>query len=301
MSMKDYRRIRVLGGKGSRPDQFTEALRGIAVDRTGLIYAVGDREVKVFDADGKLQRQWQTNRLGYCVAIDDDGTVFVGEIGLVEKFDRSGKHLATWEDADRLRVVTAIGFWGEFVLVADVGDRCLRRFDRSGKWLNNIGKDNRTRGFLVPNGYLDFSVDANGIIHVSNPGKHRVERYTMTGELLGYFGRFGTRRPEDFPGCCNPTNLALTAQGHVVVTEKAGPRLKVYDPEGKLLALVGPEMFDANCKNMDVATDTEGRIYVVDTVRLNIQVFAPDTAKGKVDGETTGVSHSPAMLGAEEP
>jgi sugar lactone lactonase YvrE len=272
----DYRQVRVIGGKGSQPHQFAHELRGICLDRTGLIYAVGDSEVKVLDVEGKLQRRWPTEGPGYSVAADEKNTLYVGEVDRIEKFDQAGRHMATWKDEDRLGVITAIAFFGDYILVADARDRCIRRYDRSGQWLNNIGKDNNTKGFLIPNGHLDFSVDAQGIIHAVNPAKHRVERYSLTGELLGHFGRFGTHRPEDFPGCCNPTNLALSREGQIIVTEKAGPRMKVYDTAGKLLALVGREAFDPNCKNMDVATDSRGLIYVVDTVRLHVCVFAPE-------------------------
>ena len=123
-------------------------------------------------------------------------------------------------------------------------------------------------------------MDGEGVIHAANPAKHRVERYSPDGELLGKFGRFGTKRPENFTGCCNPTNLALTGDGGIVVTEKAAPRFKVFDSARELAALVGPDAFDAECKNMDVAVDSEGRIYVVDTVRLAVLVFAPDKAGG---------------------
>ena len=50
------------------------------------------------------------------------------------------------------------------------------------------------------------------------------------------------------------------------------------DGEHLLLALVDepeglvPRLF----QKMDVAVDSKGRIYVVDTVRLHIRVFAPD-------------------------
>lgn len=277
--MLNYREVRIISGKGSSPHQFTASLNGIAIDRMGLVYAVGDREVKVFDPEGKLRRRWQTEKPAICVAVDDDAHVFVGEEGQIEEFDGTGQRLTAWRDAERLGAVTSIGFFGDHILIADAKDRCIRRYDKAGTWLNNIGKDNRTRGFLIPNGYLDFSVDSEGIIHAPNPAKHRVERYTMTGELLGHFGKFGARQPEDFPGCCNPTNLALEKEGRVVVTEKAGPRLKVYDGAGRMLALVGSEFFDANCKNMDVAIDAQGRIYVIDTVRLNIHVFAPDSVE----------------------
>jgi len=314
----EYRQILTISGKGSAPDRFAEALNGISIDRVGLIYAVGDRSVKVFDDKGELKHHWATGKPGYCVANDDDAAVYVGQAGQVEKYDSIGGHLTTFRDGDRLGTVTAIDFFGDNMLIADAADRCIRRYDKSGKWLGDIGKDNNTKGFLIPNGHLDFKVDAAGIIHAANPAKHRVERYTMVGELLGYFGKFGMRRPQDFPGCCNPTNLTLTKQGHVVVTEKAAPRVKVYaavdgeaQTEGRtvlrpsktspsaraeppaLLAVIGPENFDANCKNMDVAVDSHGRIYVADTVRLSVQVFAPDTT----EGEKSEVSESSTTKG----
>lgn len=269
-----YRQVRTIGGRGFGHDQFNEALRGVAAGPDALIYAVGDSAVKVYGTDGSLRRQWPTALPGTCVAVRDDATVFVGGEGRIATYSPAGKAVDVWVDAERLGRVTAIDFAGADTLVADAADRCIRRFDRNRQWLNDIGKAGNTKGFLIPNGHLDFSMHDEGIIHVCNPAAHRVERYALDGRKIGQFGRFGVRQPEDFPGCCNPTNLALSPEGHVVVTEKAGPRLKTYDAEGKLLAYVGPEAFDANCKNMDVAVDAEGRIYVVDTVRLQICVFA---------------------------
>lgn len=265
------RSVQIISGKGSRPDQFSQALRGIAVDRSGLIYAVGDQEVKVFDAQGRLQRRWPTAMASWSLAFDVQGDVYVGQNGQVERFDTSGNLRGTVHDPGRLGRVTSMALLDEQMLLADATNRCIRRYDLTGHWLNDIGARG-ARGFIIPNGHLDFSVDARGIIHAVNSAKHRVERYTVDGKLLGHFGRFG-QRAEEFPGCCNPTNLALAPSGEVVVTEKAAPRLKVYDAAGKLLALVGAEAFDPTCKNMDVAVDSRGRIYVADTVRLCITVF----------------------------
>ena len=276
----EYKQIRVVSGRGPGPDQFAHTLRGITIDKAGLLFAVGDDAVKVFDREGKLVKQWATAKPGQCVTVDDQGVVYVGEAGQMEMFDSTGKLITGWQDAERLALVTAIAVYGDDVLLADAQDRCIRRYDRKGNWQNDIGRDNNTKGFLIPNGQVDFVIDAAGIIHAANPAKFRIERYTRTGEMLGKFGKFGTRRVEDFQGCCNPTNVALTNEGHVVVTEKAGPRMKVYDAAGKMLAFVGNEAFDANCKNMDVAADAEGLIYVVDTVRLHICVFAPVKAEG---------------------
>jgi len=279
-----------MSGRGGGQDQFRESLRGIGVDTAGLVYAVGDNEVKVFDGEGTLRHRWRTTKPGYCVAIDEDVAVYVGEEGRIEKFDLTGQRAETWRSEGQLGRITAIGLFKQYLLTGDATQRCIHRNDKDGKFLNDIGKNNRMRGFMIPNGYLDFGIDAEGTVHAANPGKHRVERYSPAGELLGHFGKFGTRDPADFGGCCNPTNVALRPNGEVVVTEKAAARMKVYDEAGALISVVGAEAFDQNCKNMDVATDSRGRIYVVDTVALRIQVFAPDEraaaerASTKTDG-----------------
>jgi len=270
-----YSQVQLLAGKGAEDDRFTAALRGVAVDRRDFVFAAGDREIKVFDDAGRLRRRWSTAKPGLAVAVSGDGRVFVGQAGQVEIFDIAGRLSDTWRDEERLGLVTAIGFSKGNVLLADARDRCIRRHDAGGKYVNEIGNDNRMKGFLIPNGVVDFGVDAKGILHAANPGKHRVERYTPEGELLGHFGRFDGRDPAGFSGCCNPTNVAVTDGARVWVTEKAGPRAKVYDSGGKLLAVIAADVFDPNCKNMSIAAGSRGRVYVADTVKLQIFVFEP--------------------------
>ena len=43
--------------------------------------------------------------------------------------------------------------------------------------------------------------------------------------------------------------------------------------------MVSDDAFDPAAKNMDVAVDSRGRIYVADTVKLEICVFAPESEK----------------------
>lgn len=269
------------------------------------MYAVGDREVKVFEPGGRLSRHWNTAKPGQCVSVTADGRIHVGEDGQVESYDGTGTLLTTFRDGARLGLVTAVGRADDCLLLADAAHRCIRRYDKAGKWLNDIGTDNNTRGFLMPNGRLDFAVDANGVIHVAHPAKFRVERYAADGKRLGHFGKFGTRAIEDFPGCCNPTSLALMSGGRVVVAEKAPARVKVFDAAGRMLAFIGAEAFDQNSKNMPVAVGVAGkhlhpalpiqrgdgfseRIYVGDTARLHICVFEPEEAAA------TGPAATPA-------
>jgi sugar lactone lactonase YvrE len=273
-----YRKVLVISGKGPGPNQFAQTLRGLVIDSGDRLCAVGDSDLRVFSLEGKLLQGWPTDRPGYSIAVGPEETIYVGQAGQVQTFDRQGKLLDTWRDPARMGLISAIGVTGASILLADVKDRCIRRYDRKGTFVKDIGKDNRMRGFMIPNQHLDFAIDPEGVIHAPNPGKHRVESYALDGKLICHFGRFGGPDTAGFGGCCNPTNIALTRQGRVVVTEKADPRVKVYDALGKLLAVMGEKDFDPACKNMDVAVDSGGRIYVADTVRLHVCVYAPEGA-----------------------
>lgn len=215
------------------------------------------------------------------MAVDETG-VWIGEEDQVEIFDSAGELVDTWHDSEQLGRVTAVGFGGGGVFPADAQARWVRRFDSTGRLLNNIDGRHRKGGFHIPNGVVDFAIDDEGVVHVANPGMHRVERYRPDGESLGFFGRFDGLDPEGFPGCCNPTNVAVTGStragdGRVIVSEKAAPCAKVYDGDGRLLSVIAEgDVFDPGAKNMELAVDSRGRVYVADTVRLRILIFAPE-------------------------
>jgi sugar lactone lactonase YvrE len=269
----EYRHTRVMAD-----GVFHHSIRALATGPDGRLYAAGDSQVTVFDPAGKVVRQWATAKPACSIALSPDKRVFVGQPGQVEIFQNDGQLVKAWR-AGWLGEITAIGFYKDETFVADTSSRSIRRYDRELKPLNEIGKDNRTNGFLIPNGVLDFEIDSHGIIHAANPGKHRVERYQQDGKLLGHIGRFDGIDPEGFPGCCNPTNVALGPKGEVLVTEKAGPRAKALTADGKLAAVLASSVLDANCKNMAVAVDFRGRVYVAETVRRHILVFEQAEAR----------------------
>jgi hypothetical protein len=270
-----YRQLRIISGKGAGPAEFHKALSGIALDAQGRLYAAGDSEVKVFDAAGVLVRRWSTALPPCSVAVAFDSSVWVGQAGQVEIFDSTGKSLRTWKNPKYLGQVTSIGFLKDSVLIGDASMRCIHRFDADGNFLNAIGNDNPLGGLMIPNGVVDFGVDAQGVIHVANPGKHRVERYSPQGKLLGHMGKFTGPDPTGFSGCCNPTNVAIAGPDLLCVTEKAGPRAKIYDYAGKLIAMIESAGFDPVTKNMDVAVDGRGHIFISDPAKLAVFEFEP--------------------------
>lgn len=244
---------------------------GLALDRQGGLYAATSGGVVLFEA-GKVAREWKTARPAVSVAVYGDGQVFAGEEGQVEIFARDGKLRQVWADGERLGLVTGIRFLPGAVIVGDARRRCLRRYDGQLRWQRDIGHENITRGLLIPNGRVSFDVDSLGVLQVCNPGKHRVERYSAEGALLGHIGRFDGLDPEGFPGCCNPTNVAVGPGGRLFVTEKAGPRVKALSAGGDLVAVISTD-FSPNAKNMDVVVDRKGRVHVADAAGRTISIF----------------------------
>jgi len=276
MAAFHYRQLGSIAGKGAAPHQFAQSLTGMALDGHGMLHVAGDSEIKVFDGTGKLQRRWPTGRPALAVAVSREGWVYTGEEGQIEIFDPATKIARVWRDPAVLGRITAIGFASDTVLAGDAAGRAIRRLDRSGHCLNTIGTDSNVGGLLIPNGVVSFGVDSQGVIHAANPGKHRVERYSANGKLLGHFGKFSFHELAGFTGCCNPTNISVADR--IYVSEKAGPRLKAYSLDGEFLGVIAADCFDPNCKNISVQAGAHGRVYAADTVKLKIFVFEPEAA-----------------------
>lgn len=271
-----YRRKGAIGGDGGAAARLQESARAVSWSPDDNWYLAGDEEILAFDAKGALLKRWSTGLPAWSLAVDPHGRVWAGEQGQIEVFTPAGQLQDTWQDPKLFGLITEVAVTADDIFVADARSRWIHRFDHHRGFVNHIGDHHRKGGFHIPNGVLDFAVDRDGTVVVANPGMHRVERYRPDGESLGHFGRFGQHDPRGFPGCCNPTNLALGPEGEVVVSEKAGPRVKVYDAQGKLISVVAAgDEFDAASKNMDLAVTSTGLIGVVDPVQRLVILFEP--------------------------
>jgi hypothetical protein len=174
------------------------------------------------------------------------------------------------------------------VFVADAGNRIVLRYDPAGKLLGKIGKRDPGRhilGFVIPSPHFDLALTADGLLRVVNPGAHRIEAYTLDGDLEVFWGKHG-EGIEGFCGCCNPANLAILPDGRFVTSEKGIPRVKIYAADGKFVGVVaGPETLaptetileetrpDHKLPVFDVAADSRGRVLVLDPLAMKVRIF----------------------------
>ena len=252
---------------------FEMRLAAITVDSDDQLLAVGDDHIKLFSTEGTLQQQLPLNGLGWCILAEED-SLWVGMEGAIFQLDRQGNRIQTIRNGDRLGRVTALTMVDDLLYVADATHRAVHVYTRKGTYLEDIGKQANTRGFMIPNGVLDLCCEASTeTVLVAHPQKHRVERYNTKGELIDKWGKFGMHSPADFGGCCNPTNIAVAADGTIAVSEKAPPRVKLYNSVGEFLTLVESPVFNPNTANIDLAFDSAGHLYTSDPARRAIDQF----------------------------
>jgi len=263
-----------------RFDPNVKDMRSLAFDKDGRLYVAGATGVAVFDGQGKAVRSLETPEPAVCATVDAEGTVYVGLRTQVLKFSADGKRIGAWGSKGRepgqFVYIASIAAADSSVYVADAGGRRLERFAVDGDYVSE------TTGFLIPGGYFDCVADGAGILHVAHTGRNRIERYDANGKLLGYWGELGLSR-EKFCGCDNPVHIALFGDGRVATTEKGIPRLKVYDPNGTLLAFLGSEAFPPNAEAMALAVDSTDRIALAEPVGGQIRFYRLLPSEGKED------------------
>lgn len=268
---------------------------GIAVAPDDSIYVAGDKAIRKFSESGNSLSEIILADMPRCLTIADDGKIYVGMKDHVEIYDGRGKRLATWKSLGDDAVFTSIAVSKKDVFIADAGNRIIQHFDTTGRLINRIGgkdKDRNIPGFVIPSPYFDLAVARDGLLRVTNPGNHRIEAYTFDGDLEFSWGQFSAGI-EGFCGCCNPVNFAILQNENFITCEKGLIRVKIYDPDGAFVGVVaGPEQLveggssrisefgpDSQAGCFDVAVNTSGRIFVLDTIKNVVRKFTRTSPK----------------------
>ena len=262
----------------------------IAVDSNGSVYVAGDKAVRIFAQSGEQLNEIKLDDAPRCLTLTKDGTIYIGMKDHVEIYDAQGQRKASWDSLGKDAILTSIVASEDNVLVADAGNRIVIRYDPDGSIINKIGKRDTFKnipGFVIPSPYFDLALPMDGLLRVVNPGRLRIEAYTLDGDIEFWWGS-PSAAIEGFCGCCNPVNIAVLPDGGFVTCEKGLVRIKIYDSGGSFVGVVaGPEQFGAGgttkicmlpeeCQTsgFDVAVDSEGRVFVLDTVDNIVKVFS---------------------------
>lgn len=196
----------------------------------------------------------------------------------------------TWNE------VTAIAIDSrDRVLVFNRGEHPVMVFQRDGSFVTSWGEG----VFARPHG---ITIGPDDMVYCTDDLDHTVRKFTPDGQLLLTLGTSG--RPSN-TGATSidyrtirhagepfyfPTNVALSADGEIFVTDGYGnARVHKFSPEGRLLLSwgepgSGPGQFHVP---HGIAIDREGTVFVADRENSRIQLFSPD---GKFLSERTDIA-----------
>lgn len=232
---------------GGRLGGFAEFVLGKQSEEDGLVkkpYGVAIHGGKVFAVD--------TRGPGYAV-FDLAGRKFKFVSG--DGAGRMSKPINITLDRDGLRYITDTA--RDQVLVFDTDDRFVRAF----------GVKDQFRP-------VDVAIHGDRLF-VADIAHHRIQILDKrTGLPLGEFGKPGSKEGELY----QPTNLAVSDDGHVYVTDTGNFRVQKFTLDGRFVRSFGSvgTGYGQFARPKGVAVDRDGRLYVVDAAFENVQILDAD-------------------------
>jgi sugar lactone lactonase YvrE len=220
-------------------------LGGVAVDRSGRVYAVdsvdvdwGIPSIKEFDPNGQFITLWDVpeeakDRFKYpaLIAGDSSGNMYVTDTSshCVHKLDSQGKYIKSWGSKGtgdgQFDTPEGIAVDGSgHVYVCDRQNSRIQIFDSDGTFLAKWGKEGSGDGeFHFP---AAVAVDNQGNVFVADSDNHRVQKFTAAGRFLTKWGEFG-----EAPGQFNvPLGIAVDKEGNVYVSDSHNHRIQKFAP-----------------------------------------------------------------------
>lgn len=252
----------------------------------------GDRSVKLFTAGASVQSEIQLNAAPHCLLVTGDDELIVGTAKAFAVYDFDGHQKWSSPILPKRTYLTSIAASDSSLYLADGGNREILICDRkTGEVVEQFGKKdeaNDNPGFAVPSPYFDLTVAEDGNLRVVNPGRLRVETYSLDGRFQSSWGGPGMKI-DRFCGCCNPVYFTMMPDGSFITSEKGLARVNIYDATGNFKgAVAGPEtLVDdkelakracADCSlgaGFDVALEESGRVLVLDPFRMVVRTFTP--------------------------
>jgi len=229
----------VLGG-WSMPQIEAGKPVGLSVGPDGRLYVADTHyhRVMVYDADGRLVRQW--GHFGE----DDGGFIYPTDV----EFGPDGRiYVSEYGGNDRISV-----------------------FDGDGRFLFAFGRfGDGPDGFGRPSA---MCMDRQrGLLYVADACNHRISVWTADGEPVRRIGSAGRG-----PGQLRyPYDLVLLDDGVLAVCEYGNNRIQLLDLDGQCLGLYGRpgRALGELAYPWGVAVDEDRRAYVIDSGNDRIQVW----------------------------
>ena len=112
---------------------------------------------------------------------------------------------------------------GEYFIVSDRGEHCIKVFNREGHFQYKFGREGKGDGEFNCPAYLL----ANELQHlfVCDRENHRVQVVELNGKFIGKFGAKGSKLGE----FNRPLSVAMLSNGRIVVCDEFNHRIQIFE------------------------------------------------------------------------
>ena len=212
------------------------------------------------------QQVIQCNR-PYCVAIRDNGDIYVGSgDSCIYVFDQTGHTIGSSGSGDvQFSYPHGVSIKGDVLYVADTGNHRVQKLTSSGKFLHKFGQYGSGQGQF--NRPLAVIIDSNNKLIVSDHYNHRIQIFNENGGWLLTIDGNGTGN-HSFQ---YPWGLALDPQGNIHVAAHGSNTIKVFTKEGVYVRMYG----DPNGPT-GLAIDDEGYSLVSECWGDCLSIYDPE-------------------------
>ena len=207
-----------------------------------------------------------------CVAIHDNGDIYVGSGYRIYVFDQTGQLKNTIGSSGsgdgQFSAPFGISIKGDVLYVADSGNHRVQKLTSSGKFLHKFGQQGSGQGQF--NSPVAVIIDSNNKLIVSDQSNHRIQIFNENGGwLLTIDGNGSGNHSFQYPG-----GLALDPQGNIHVAAYGSNTIKVFTKEGVYVRMYG----DPNGPS-GLAIDGEGYSLVSECWGHCLSIYDPEGNK----------------------
>ena len=243
-------------------------LKAVAVSSSENIFLGGDSWVACFDKNLKFVWKLKTTKPVSALSVSGD-TLYASTTETILIISSGGKLKEEWGPFEDNAIITSVGSNGSCVVFADAGNKIVVVLTRKGEVKTLIGKTGEP--FIIPSPYFDVALTQDNTLFIANSGNRRVEKRSIEGKLISYFGQPGTA-PDAFCGCCNPAHFAVIPNGFVTA-EKGLNRIKILDHAGKFVEFVSSVNKFSPPVPLDLASPDGVTIYAANPADSKLYIF----------------------------